>query len=145
MYIVQLNMSYFCSWDKKYFQYKRATLTINVLVVFYGAGRSDLMRANLFRGPLEGCALKIETFLRTEMATTNASLIGPKKVDIFRAHPFQWPLKWQGPRKSWINTITTYTVAGGRERGLSKQPFIQHNLEINSDMCVRLRHIKCTA
>ncbi len=76
-------------------------MTINVLVVFYGAGRSDFMRANLFRGPLEGWALKIETFLRTEMATSNASLIWAQKSRYFQGPPLPMAFeKAHGPKKS---------------------------------------------
>ncbi len=50
-----------------------------------------LMRENPFWEPLEGVALKIETFLGPEMATSKVSPIWAQKVKIIRAHPFQWP------------------------------------------------------
>jgi hypothetical protein len=49
------------------------------------------MRANPFRGQLDGVGLKIKTFLGPEMATSQSSANGTKKVEIFRAYPFQWP------------------------------------------------------
>jgi hypothetical protein len=44
-----------------------------------------LLRANLFRGQLEGVGLENQDFLSPE------TLFGPKKVEIFSVHPFQWP------------------------------------------------------
>ncbi len=40
-----------------------------------------MMGANPFRGPLEGWALKIETFLGPEMAASEASAIRAQKVE----------------------------------------------------------------
>jgi hypothetical protein len=49
-----------------------------------------LMWANRLQGPLEGVGPENREFSGPEMATSKASPIsGPKKVEIFRAHPFQ--------------------------------------------------------
>jgi hypothetical protein len=42
---------------------------------------------------LERVGPEIETFLGPEMATSEASSIWAQKVEIFRAHLFQWPVK----------------------------------------------------
>jgi hypothetical protein len=44
-----------------------------------------------FEGHWKGWALKIEIFLGPERATSEAIVFWAKKVEIFRALPFQWP------------------------------------------------------
>ncbi len=48
--------------------------------------------ANPFRGPLEGVGPE-----NLDIFVPKWQLVGPKKVRIFRAHPFQWPSKWISP------------------------------------------------
>jgi hypothetical protein len=50
-----------------------------------------LRGATSLKGYWKGWALKIETFLGPEMARAKRLPFGPKKVEIFRAHPFQCP------------------------------------------------------
>jgi hypothetical protein len=61
----------------------RMKLINNVPVV-----RNDF-KINDYKGPWKRWSLKIETFLGPEMATREPEPSGPKKVEIFRAHPFQ--------------------------------------------------------
>jgi hypothetical protein len=42
----------------------------------------------------KGWALKIETFLGLNVIALLVAISRPKKVLIFGAHLFQWPLKW---------------------------------------------------
>jgi hypothetical protein len=45
----------------------------------------------LYQGHWKGLALEIETFLGPEMDTSEAMSFRPKKVENFKAHPFQCP------------------------------------------------------
>ncbi len=61
-------------------------------LLFIWGGRIDFDVGNIhFEGHWKGWALKIETFLGPETVTTKASAMWALKVEIFRAHPFQWP------------------------------------------------------
>jgi hypothetical protein len=74
---------------------------LKLLLYLFFIWRLDLMillRANPLLGPLEGVDPENLDFLRLKMALALlAAISGPKKVSIFRAHPFQWPLKWMLP------------------------------------------------
>ncbi len=74
------------SWGCPYF-----IITINVPVVFMAQYVMVLRDGTLLQGALEGGAPKIETFLGPEMAQAKRVPFGPKKVEIFKAHPFQCP------------------------------------------------------
>jgi hypothetical protein len=57
-----------------------------------------LLRANPLLGPLEEVGPESLDFLTPKMALALlVTISGPKKASIFRAHPFQWPLKWMLP------------------------------------------------
>ncbi len=54
----------------------------------------SLMGANPFRGQSEGVGPENRYgtyFFGPEMATSEASAIWTQKVEVFWAHPFQWP------------------------------------------------------
>ncbi len=58
---------------------------------------------SILRAIVRGGALKIETFLGPKMATSEPSAIRGQKVEIFRAHPFQWPAKWIFPHRNHVH------------------------------------------
>jgi hypothetical protein len=59
-----------------------------------------LMLANPFRRPLEGVALKIETFLGFEMATQSECHLGPKKSRLSGPTPFNGPSNGFAPHQN---------------------------------------------
>ncbi len=52
-------------------------------------------------------ALRLYDFDAGKFITRAIGRGGPKKVSIFRAHPFQWPLKWDVAR---FNIITSRAI-----------------------------------
>jgi hypothetical protein len=63
-----------------------------------GQAEMILMRANPLLGPLEGVGPENLDFLWAQIALALlVAISGPKKVEIFSAHPFQWPSKWIFP------------------------------------------------
>ncbi len=61
-------------------------------LLFIGAGQNDFDVGYIhFEGHWKGWALKIETFWALKWPRAKRVPFGPKKVEIFRAHPFQWP------------------------------------------------------
>ncbi len=58
----------------------------------YGAGSNDFdEEKSIFKGHWKGWALKVESFLGPEMATSEASAIWAPKSGDFQGSPFQWP------------------------------------------------------
>ncbi len=67
-------------------------ITINVPVVFFMARYVMVLRGSTsLRGALEGVGPENRDFLGPEMVRAKRVPFVPKKVEIFRAHPFQCP------------------------------------------------------
>ncbi len=107
---------------------KCAGITINVPVVYMGQDEMIFMWATFILRALERVGPENQDFFcGPEMATSEASALWAQKVEIFRAHSFQWPEYWICPHQKSPSSrvfephIPPFDAGGGRTRWVERR------------------------